>query len=279
MVASHEPAAPSAEIDTSAPHEARVYNYWLDGKDNYAVDRELGDAIAAEIPTIRTMAQANRAFMRRAVTCLAREAGIRQFLDIGTGIPVPGNLHEVAQNITPSSRVAYVDNDPIVLAHARALLSSDPAGKTAYLQADVRDPEAVLDDPNVRETLNLDEPVGLVLVAILMYFRDADDPHAIIARLLDALPSGSHLVLSHPTADFDPAAMAGVVAASERSGITLVPRSREEIRRFLDGLEPVAPGIVPVQDWRPDIEPTTEHDAYYWAAMARKPESSSHVVR
>ncbi len=274
------------EIDTTVAHEARVYDYWLGGKDNFAADRALGDAIKAQIPTTATMARANRAFLGRAVRYLVREAGIRQFLDIGTGIPTYGNVHEVAQQIAPESRVLYVDNDPIVLAHARALMTSTAEGRTAFIQADVRDPAALLANPVVAQTLDLTQPIGLMLVAILMYFP-AEQPYEIVAALLDALPSGSYLTISHPTADFDAAATAGVAAVAKHSGITLVPRSQAETEAFFTGVELVEPGVVPVLAWHPDgppissaqvvvlrpnvtvpIDPTS---AYYWAGVGRKP--------
>jgi SAM-dependent methyltransferase len=273
------------EIDTTVAHEARVYDYWLGGKDNYQADRALGDVIAGQIPTIRTMARANRAFLGRAVRYLVREAGIRQFLDIGTGIPTSGNVHQIAQQTAPHTRVVYVDNDPIVLAHARALMSGTPEGMTRFIHADLHDPKTILEHPAIAETLDLDQPVAVMLVAIMMYFRAADDPHGIISTLLDAVPSGSYLTISHPTADFNAEAMAGVVAAAEHSGIPFVPRSRAETEGLLTGLELVEPGVVPVLAWRPDGQPTDssvvplreEHppvdpeSAYYWGAIGKKP--------
>ena len=262
------------QINTSVAHSARVYDYWLGGKDNYPADRELAEAILQVIPTMRTMARANRAFQTRAARYLAREAGIRQFLDIGTGIPTSPNVHEVTQAITPAAQVVYVDNDPIVLTHARALLTSSPEGATAYIDADLRQPDKILGHPDLRETLDLSQPVGLMLVAILMFFRDTEDPQGIVARLLAALPSGSYLTLTHPTADFNPEAMQGAVAAAEQSGITLVPRGRAEVEAFFTGLDLVEPGVVPVLAWRPDPEeglPTDPQSAYYWAGIGRKP--------
>jgi SAM-dependent methyltransferase len=273
------------EIDTTVAHEARVYDYWLGGKDNYPADRALGDIIAGQIPTIRTMARANRAFLGRAVRYLVREAGIRQFLDIGTGIPTSGNVHQVAQETAPDARVVYVDNDPIVLAHARALMSSTPEGKTRFVHADLHDPKAILDHPAIAETLDLDQPVAIMLVAIMMYFRDTDDPQGIISTLLDAVPSGSYLTISHPTADFNAEAMAGVVASAEHSGITFFPRSRAQTGELLAGLELVEPGVVPVLAWRPDEQPADgsaaplrqgqvpvdPESAYYWGAIGKKP--------
>ena len=182
--------SPSDRIDTTVPHPARRYNYWLGGKDNFQADRESGDAMAAAFPTIRTSALENRRFLQRAVGYLAREAGIRQFLDIGTGIPTANNTHEVAQAVAPESRVVYVDNDPIVLAHARALLTSSPEGATAYIDADLRDPEKILAHPELQRTIDLSQPVGLMLVAVLHFVPDGDDPYALVRRLLDALPAG-----------------------------------------------------------------------------------------
>lgn len=261
-----------AEINTSVAHAARVYDYWLGGKDNFAADRALGDAIMAAVPTIQVMARANRAFLGRAVRYLAAEAGIRQFLDIGTGIPTVGNTHEVAQEVAPEARVVYVDNDPIVLAHARALMTSHDAGATAFIQADLREPQEILADPALAATLDLGRPVALMLVAVLMYFRDEDDPQGMVSALVDALPPGSYLAVTHPTADFNAEAMAGAVAAAEHGGITLVPRSRSETEAFFAGLDLVEPGVVPVLAWRPDDGPQVDpRSAYYYAGVGRKP--------
>jgi hypothetical protein len=262
------------EINTDVAHPARVYDYWLGGKDNFPADRALAEHIMQAIPTMRAMAQANRAFLSRAVRYLAAEAGVRQFLDIGTGIPTSPNVHEVAQAVTPDARVIYVDNDPIVLAHARALMASQDVGETAFILADLRQPQAILEHPTLGATLDLTEPVALLMVAVLMYFRDSEDPnpYGMVATLLDRLPSGSYLAVSHPTADFDPQAMAGAVAAAEQAGVTLVPRSRAETEAFFTGLELVEPGVVPVLAWRPDDQPPAEpHSAYYWAGVGRKP--------
>jgi O-methyltransferase involved in polyketide biosynthesis len=263
------------QIDTTVAHEARMYDYWLGGKDNYPPDRALGDLIREKIPTISAMARANRSFMDRAVRYLAQEAGIRQFLDIGTGIPTSPNVHQVAQAADPSARVLYVDNDPLVLAHARALMSGTPEGRTAFVLGDFRDADALLADPQVRATIDLDEPVALLLIAVLMYFDPAEglDPYPVVQRLVDALPSGSYVAVTHPTGDFDPEAMAGVRAVASHAGMTILPRSRAEVGRFLEGLELVEPGIAPVLGWRPDPQHTPgidERSAYYWAAVARK---------
>ncbi|ABW12495.1 protein of unknown function DUF574 [Parafrankia sp. EAN1pec] len=180
-----------------------MYDYYLGGKDNFPADREAAEQVIGTFPSVRALARQNRSFMTRATRYLAGEMGIRQFLDIGTGIPTSPNLHEVAQSLVPAARVVYADNDPIVLAHARALLASSPQGRTVYLDADLRDPESILDSPQLRETLDLTQPVALSLVAIL-HFIKGDEPYAIVRRLLDALPAGSYLVLTHGTADLDP---------------------------------------------------------------------------
>lgn len=265
------------KIDTSVAHEARVYDYWLGGKDNYPADRALGDAIANHIPAIRSMARANRAFLGRAVRYLVAEAGIDQFLDIGTGIPTAGNTHEVAQRLDPASRVVYVDNDPIVLAHARALMSSTQQGRTAFIHADLHDPRSILEDPVLTATLDFDRPIGIMLVAIMMYFRDTDDPHGIVRAVLDAVPSGSYLVITHPTADFDPRAMARVVMSAESAGITFQPRSRAETETLFAGTDLLDPGVVPVVTWRPELSELPQagasepESAWYWAGVGRKP--------
>ena len=262
----------SNEINTGAPQSARVYDYWLGGKDNFPADRALGDAIAEQVPTIRTMVRGQRAFLRRTVRWLAADAGIRQFLDIGTGIPTAGNVHELAQEIAPEARVLYVDNDPIVLAHSRALVPGTHSGTVEFILADLRQPEAILADPAVARTLDLTRPVGLVLVGIMHHLRDADDPHRIVATLVDALTSGSYLVLSQSTPDFDPEAMAGLAAVSERGGIPNVPRSLADTESFFAGLGLVEPGLVPMAAWRPD--PGSDQDpasVYAYGGVARKP--------
>ena len=262
---------PAPEIDATVAHSARVYDYWLGGKDNFEADRALGDAMIRAIPSLPAMARANRDFLGRAVRYLVGEAGIRQFLDIGTGIPTAGNVHEIAQQIAPRSRVLYVDHDPIVLAHARALMTSTPEGRTEFIMADLREPESITSAPQVQETLDLRQPVGLMLVAILMYFHDHEGVYDWVPTLVDALPSGSYVAITHPTADFDAAAVAGAVAAATHAGITLVPRSKSDVERFFDGLEIVDPGVVPVLAWHPDEPADDPNAAWYWAGIARKP--------
>lgn len=241
------------EIDTTKPHSARIYDYFLDGKTNFPVDRETAEQTLAAVPTARSGARANRAFLLRAVDHLAR-LGARQFLDIGTGIPVEGrNTHDAAQRIAPESRVVYVDNDPIVLAHARALLSSHPDGATAYIDADLRDPESILANPALTRTLDPDRPLTLLLLAILHFVPDEDEPTDILRRLTDRLPSGSHLVLSHLTGDFTPIATSGGVAAYRNAGIRMQVRSRDEVAALVPvGWDLLEPGVRPVSHWRPE---------------------------
>ncbi len=261
-------------FDTSVAHSARRYDYWLGGKDNFAADRASGDAIAAAFPSIRTAVRENRVFLRRAVRYLAREAGIRQFLDIGTGLPTAENTHQVAQAVAPRSRIVYVDNDPIVLVHARALLTSHAEGATAYIDADLRDPDRILADRALHETLDLAQPVALVLLAILHFIDDSEDPYAIVSRLLSALPSGSYLVVSHATYDpMPPEIVARLKAAIAGTGEKGGPRDQEQFARFFAGLELVEPGIVPIGDWRPGPtdDPPDPAEAGMYAAVARVP--------
>jgi hypothetical protein len=240
-------------IDPSKAHPARRYNYWLGGKDNFAADRESAEVVASAFPTVRLAAQENRKFLQRVVGYLASEAGVEQFLDLGAGLPSAGNVHEVAQKIAPYSRVVYVDNDPIVLVHARALLTSTPEGATAYLQADVRNPDSIVTDPEVAQRLDLTKPVALMLVAVLHFLPDSDDPHGILRRLIKALPSGSYLVISHATSDhLTPEELAATYEANERSGVTFRLRSTEEFSSFFEGLDLVEPGITSIVDWRPE---------------------------
>ena len=263
----------SPEINTNVAHSARVYDYWLGGKDNFPADRELAELMIQAIPNMRAMAAANRAFLSRAVRYLVGEAGIRQFLDLGTGIPTSPNVHQIAQATAPDTRVIYVDNDPIVLAHARALLTTQDAGETAFIMADLRQPGSILDHPTLTATLDLGQPVAVLAVGVLMYFRDSDrpNPFEMVATMLAPMPSGSYLALTTPTPDFNPEETAKAVAAAEAAGITLVPRSKAEVERFFTGLELVDPGVAPMLAWRPDEPPADPESAYYWAGVARKP--------
>jgi hypothetical protein len=258
-----------ARIDTGVAHPARVYDYWLGGKDNFAADREAAEQVIAVRPQIRADVRANRAFLGRAVRYLAAQAGIRQFLDVGTGLPSAENTHEVAQSVAPESRVVYTDNDPIVLAHARALLTSVPEGVTAYADADMRDTARVLGE--ARKTLDLDQPTAVMLVAVLHHIPDDDDPYGIVTRLVSAVPPGSYLVITHPASDVDTEAVAEVarrynarVPAGQRR------RSHGEVTRFFAGLELLEPGVVQTTQWRP-AAPGDTVPVPMWAGVARKP--------
>jgi SAM-dependent methyltransferase len=260
-------------IDTTKAHSARVYDYYLGGKDHYAIDRETGDKAMQSWRAVRTAVRENRAFLGRAVRYLVKDAGIRQFLDIGTGLPSADNVHEVAQAIAPEARVVYVDNDPIVLAHARALLTSTSQGRTAYIDADLRDPEKLLASRTVRQTLDLRRPVGLMLVAILHFLVDADDPARVVAALLSALPSGSYLVASHVTPEHDPAGVGGLVRTYRASGIPAQVRSADEFTALaFTGLELIDPGVVLVSDWRSRARKRPPPEEVNWyGGIGRKP--------
>jgi hypothetical protein len=243
---------PQVDLQLDRPHPARVYDYLLGGKDNFAADRAAAQAGLEANPNSRIPPRENRAFLRRVVRYLARDAGISQFLDIGTGIPTSPNVHEIAQDADPQARVVYVDNDPIVLAHARALLTSGPVGKTAYIDADVRNIDRILSSPDLRQTLDMSQPVGLLLIAVMHFIADEDDPWNLAARLLAELPAGSYLALSHLTGDFDPAAWEGVAAVYRRSGVTMQVRPLAAVERFFTGLDLLDPGVVSLPSWRPD---------------------------
>ncbi|WP_256789071.1 SAM-dependent methyltransferase [Frankia sp. AvcI1] len=261
------------DLKTDQPHSARMYDYYLGGKDHFPADREAAERTLAVFPNARIAAQANRAFMIRTTRYLAAQVGIRQFLDIGTGIPTSPNLHEAAQGIASDARVVYADNDPIVLTHARALLTSTPAGRTAYLNADLHNPESILDAPELRATLDLTQPVALSLIATIHFFPDSDDPHGILRRLLQALPSGSHLTLTHATADYDEG-MERVAAAYRAGGIPAQQRGRTEVARFFDGLDLLDPGLQIVHRWRPDDDTPndlTDAQVSFYGAVGRKP--------
>jgi hypothetical protein len=253
---------------------ARVYDYWLSGKDNFAADRVAGEETIAAFPGIRLSAQANRAFLRRTVRYLASTEGIRQFLDIGTGLPAASNTHEVSQAVAPESRVVYVDNDPLVLAHARALLTSRPEGVTAYLDADLRDTDTILEQ--AAKTLDFTRPVGIVLLAILHYVPDLAEARRIVSRLVGAVPAGSFLVISHAGTDLLP----DDVAAFEKSLNAHLPaehrhvaRPRDVVTGLFDGVRLVEPGLVRVSDWRPDSPEEAATPTILWGGVARKPEA------
>ncbi len=246
-------------VDTSRPHPARRYDYWLGGKDNYAADRASAEEIERNsFSTVRLAANENRRFLGRIVSHLAEREGVRQFLDIGAGLPAANNVHEVAQRVDPRSRIVYVDNDPIVLAHARALLRSAPEGATAYIDADVRDPASILKDPDLRATLDLTQPVALTLLAIMHFVSDAEGPADIVRQLWDALPSGSFVVITHATSDhLAPDRREASKRANQRAGVPFQLRTSEEFAHFFAGLSLLPPGITSVVNWRPPIEAPT----------------------
>jgi hypothetical protein len=259
----------SLPFDTSVAHQARMYDYLLGGKDNYAADRAAVEAGLKFFPDMAFTVRANREFLGRAVRYLAGEAGVRQFLDIGTGIPAAGNTHQVAQAIAPESRVVYVDYDPIVLAHARALLTSSDAGATDYIDADLRDTGAILEQAG--QLLDFTKPVAVTMLAILHSIPDSDDPHAIVARVMDAIPSGSYLAISHAGYELlDPEVQRGLLGTwNGKVQQQLVYRNREQVGRFFAGMDLVEPGLVRVEEWRPDPGSLAGHSAG-WSAVGRK---------
>ncbi|MFV5993307.1 SAM-dependent methyltransferase [Streptomyces sp. NPDC056231] len=252
----HEPAELiRSRIDTSRPHTARIWNYWTGGKDNYEVDREAGDQIRKLHPGIGDYARADRLFLGRSVRYLADEVGIRQFLDIGTGLPSADNTHEVAQRLAPESRIVYVDNDPLVLVHARALLTSTPEGRTDYLDADLRNVDTILE--RAAKTLDFSEPVALMLLGVVIFIGEEEDSYGLVRRLMDALPSGSHLVLSHTiTSPAMPDVDAAVAFWNEHGTPKLTQRTPDQVARYFNGLELLQPGVVSCSRWRP--EPTED---------------------
>ena len=254
------------EIDTSKPHSARMYDYYLGGKDWYPVDQAAAEKVLTVLPGARESCLANRAFMHRVTRCLAGEHGIRQFVDIGAGIPTRPNLHEVAQGVAPECRVVYADHDPVVLEYADALLRSTPEGRTAYVQADVRHDD-ILGAPRVRETLDLDKPVALSLNALLHFIPEEYGPYGLVRSMVDRLAPGSFLVLSYATAELDPS-MKKVEEVYRAEGTPLLLRSKSEVREFFDGLELLEPGLVPIGEWRPESD---EPAAPAYGGVARKP--------
>jgi hypothetical protein len=255
------------DFDTRVPHIARVYDYWLGGKDNFAADRELGERTLAAYPNLVFSVRANRAFLARAVRFLAGELGIRQFLDIGTGIPAADNTHQVAQRIAPDSRIVYVDNDPIVLSHAKALLKSTPQGACAYLDADLCEPGPIL--AAAAQTLDFRAPVAVMLLTVLQFTGEAAGD--IVAELMAACAAGSYLVISHPASDIDAEPHAEMVRRMNQSmpqQATL--RDRAEVTALFNGLELVPPGVVRVPQWRPDTDLEAASPAVLWAGVARK---------
>jgi len=247
-------ARPDPVIDTTVSHSARIWNYWLGGKDNYPADREAGDRVAAMLPSIVPQARADRAFLGRAIRYLAGEEGIRQFLDIGTGLPTADNTHEVAQRVAPASRIVYVDNDPLVLAHARALLTSSPEGECDYIDGDLRVPDKILAE--AARTLDFGQPVALMLLGVLHHIPDTDEAYEIVRRLAAALAPGSYMAINHSTSAIHGAAMEEAVAHWNRVGTpSMTLRTPEQITRFFDGLDLLPPGVVSCSRWRPDLTP------------------------
>jgi S-adenosyl methyltransferase len=268
------PEAAVPEIDTSKPHPARMYDYYLGGKNHFAADRAVADRALESWPAGRTGLRENRRFLGRVVRYLSMEAGITQFLDIGSGLPTTKNVHEIAQAVDPTSRVVYVDNDSMVLAHARALLASAPEGRTAYIQADLRSPLDILNSPVTRSVLDFSKPVALMLVAVLHFLAEEDKPEAVLSTLLDALPSGSYLAASHVTMEHDPVGVGGGQRAYREAGLSMNVRDADEFAALtFPGLELVPPGVVLVSEWRPDTRaprPTPAEVSFY-GGVARKP--------
>jgi S-adenosyl methyltransferase len=263
------PAQERRAIDTTVAHSARVHDYWLGGKDNFAADREAGDAVMEAYPGIVMSVRANRAFLARAVRFLAAEAGIRQFLDIGTGIPAANNTHEVAQSAASNCRVVYVDYDPVVLTHARALLTSSTPGAIDYIDADLRDPQTIL--RHAARTLDFSRPVAVMLIAIMHLIVDEDAPYGLVGQLLDAVPGGSYLALSQVASDIQAEQMAEAAKRYNRLAREIQRhRDRAEVARFFDGLDLVEPGLVPVQQWRPSSELEARARSAMWGGVALK---------
>ena len=269
-------AGPGPKLDTTVSHSARIWNYWLGGKDNYAVDREAGDKVAAMLPSIVAQARADRAFLGRAIRDLAGDEGIRQFLDIGTGLPTADNTHQVAQRVAPESRIVYADNDPMVLTHARALLTSTPEGACDYIDGDLREPEKIL--AQAAGTLDFANPVALMLLGILHHIPDTDQAYSIVRRLVASLPPGSFLTINHSTSAVHGAAMEEAVAHWNRVGTpSMTLRTPEQIAAFFTGLDLLPPGVVSCSRWRPDLTPAggqpVEVDEF--CGVARKPTAPS----
>jgi O-methyltransferase involved in polyketide biosynthesis len=265
---------PLPQIDSSKPHPARIYDYGIGGKNHFAADRAVAEQVLANMPQAITVARENRKFLGRAVRYLVAEAGIRQFLDIGAGLPTTENVHEVAQGVDPTARVVYVDNDPLVLVHARALLRSTPEGRTGYIHADLKEPDAILADSVTRQVLDFSEPIGLILVSVLPFLTDDDKPAEILATLLDAMPAGSYLAATHTTAEHDAEGWAATQRAYAAARIQGQFRESGEFARMaFTGLDLVPPGVVLVSEWHPNHGgpfPTPAEVSCY-GGVARKP--------
>jgi hypothetical protein len=257
-------------FDTGVPNIARIYDYLLGGKDNFAADRAVGEMVISIFPTMVQSAKANRAFLGRAVRYLAGEAGIRQFLDIGSGMPTVGNTHEIAQHVAPASRVVYADNDPVVLMHARALLRSNPQGASAYIDADLRDPGTILAE--AAHTLDFSKPVAIMLLLVLHFLPDTE-AYETVSALLAAVAPGSFLLISHMPKDIEPESVSEMLrkASEVPSSAPMYPRTRDEVARFFAGLELAEPGVVALEAWRPGSEFEASAHAIVWGGLARKP--------
>jgi len=263
------PDLPPRQIDTSVPHSARIWNYWLGGKDNYSIDRQVGEHVANLFPNIVDEARISRSFLRRAVRYLAAEVGIRQFIDVGTGLPTADNTHQIAQRVAPECRVVYVDNDPLVLVHARALLTSSPQGAAGYIDADVHDPATILAE--AAKALDFTQPIALIMNGIMGHVTDDDEAHSIVRQLLDGLPPGSYLTLSDGS-DTSEAGVESMKFYNQSGAIPYHLRSPKQIERFFDGLELVEPGALPRNRWRPDITPPeSQTPSAGYGGVARKP--------
>ncbi|WP_328469446.1 SAM-dependent methyltransferase [Actinoplanes sp. NBC_00393] len=264
-----ESSSAISKLDSGVPHSARLWNYWLGGKDNFAVDRAVADQILEMVPEMVESARADRAYLGRVIRYLAGEVGIRQFLDVGTGIPTANNTHEVAQAVAPSSRVVYVDNDPLVLVHARALLTSHPEGRTDYLEADLRQPEVIIE--GARSTLDFDQPIALTMLGILNFVPDDGEAAGLVARLVGALPAGSYVAISHPTTEINGATMVEALRLwNEGPAAKMVLRSAEQVQHLFGDLELVAPGVVSCSRWRPDTGNEDAQPVPHYGGVARK---------
>lgn len=262
-------APPGPRFDPSVPDVARIYAYWLGGKDNFPADRVAAEEVIQVRPQVVAAARANRQFLARVVRFMAGKAGISQFLDIGTGLPAPNNTHEIAQKASPHCKVVYCDNDPLVLVHARALLTATPGGECAYVDADVRDTGTIVEQ--AAKTLDFKEPVGLLLLAVMHFIPDADDPAAIVAALVEVLPPGSLVAISHLTGDFAPAEIqAAVKAYNDRTPTSVTARSREDLAALFGDLPLIPPGLVAVNHWRPGVPHVTPPPADMYAAVAER---------
>ncbi len=264
-------AAAGTGIDTTVSHSARIWDYWLGGKDNYQVDREVGDRIEEMLPDIVRQAREDRLFLGRVVRYLAGEAGIRQFLDIGTGLPTADNTHQVAQRVAPECKIVYVDNDPLVLAHARALLTSSPEGATEYIHADMHDPGTII--AGAGQTLDLGQPIAITMLGVLWHVMNNDEANAIVSQLMEAMPSGSYLALNHPTLEVTGEKMATAIQYWNQYGTPPgTHRTPAELTRFFDGMDLVEPGVVSITRWRPEATSSGEPEEIdQFGGVGRKP--------